>query len=228
MGVLDRFERRIETLVEGAFATAFRAHVQPVEIAKAIERELDDRAAIVASSRTLVPNSFVVELSAEDAERLGAFGEVLGPELATSAKEHATEQRYSFVGPVSVTFATADELDTGVFRVRSDVVPGPEAPAARDPAAWLENTATTERLPLDEPVVVLGRGAEATFRIDDPGVSRKHAEIRAVAEGEHVVTDLGSTNGTFVNGSRIARQRLAPGDRVELGGAVLVYRTADR
>lgn len=228
MGVLDRFERRIETLVEGAFAKAFRAHVQPVEIAKALERELDDRAAIVGQGRTLVPNAFRVELATSDAERLGSFSSVLAEELATSAKEYAGEQGYRFVGPVGVEFNTVDELDTGMFRVRSEVVPGavfatadaaPTAPRLEDPEAG-----TT--FALTQPVVVLGRGADADVRVEDSGVSRKHAELRRVDEDAHEITDLDSTNGTFVNGARIARQRLVDGDRVELGGVALVYRTA--
>lgn len=229
MGVLDRFERRIETLVEGAFAKAFRAHVQPVEIAKALERELDDRAAIVGQDRTLVPNAFRVELSSADAERLGSFSSVLGDELATSAKEYAAERRYRFVGPVTVEFDTVDELDTGMFRVRSDVAPGAvlETPAEKSAAApRLEDEAAGTSFTLTAPLVVLGRGAEADLRVEDAGVSRKHAELRQVNDNGHEVTDLGSTNGTFVNGSQIARHRLEDGDRLELGGVVLVYRVA--
>jgi len=226
---LDRFERRIETLVEGAFAKAFRAHVQPVEIAKALERALDDRAAIVGPGRTLVPNQFVVELSPEDAERLGGFSSVLGGELTTSIKEHATERGYSFGGPVAVEFETVDELDTGIFRVRAEVSAGATfAPAAPDAkaAARLEDSAAGTSFALTAAVVVLGRGAEADVRVEDPGISRKHAEVRCVDGHEHEVTDLGSTNGTFVNGSRIARHRLTDGDRLELGAVCLVYRTA--
>ena len=229
MGVLDRFERRIETLVEGAFAKAFRAHVQPVEIAKALERELDDRAAIVGQGRTLVPNAFRVELSETDAERLGSFSSVLGEELVTSAKEYAGEQHYRFMGPVTVEFDTVDELDTGMFRVRSDVVPGAvfEDPAAdADSAPRLENPSDGTSFALTAPLVVLGRGADADVRVEDAGVSRKHAELRRVDDGCHEITDLGSTNGTFVNGAQIARHRLEDGDRVELGGVVLIYRTA--
>lgn len=229
MGVLDRFERRIETLVEGAFAKAFRAHVQPVEIAKALERELDDRAAIVGAGRTLVPNAFRVELSATDAERLGSFGDVLGKELATSATEYAGEQRYRFMGPVTVQFDTADELDTGMFRVRSDVVPGAPADGVDDhsePPAHLEDAGAGTHYALAAPVVVIGRAADVDLQVDDNAVSRRHAELRRVDGDCYEITDLGSTNGTFVNGAQIARHRLTDGDRVELGGVVLIYRTA--
>ena len=89
MGVLQRFERRLEGMVEGAFARAFKSEVEPVEIASAVQREMDDRAAIVAQGRTLVPNDFVVELSDTDHERLEVYADSLGIELATLAREHA-------------------------------------------------------------------------------------------------------------------------------------------
>ena len=99
MGVLQRFEHRLEGMVEGAFARAFKSELQPVEIASAVQREMDDRAAIVAQGRTLVPNDFVVELADTDFQRLDVYADSLGIELATLAREHAREQGYSFVGP---------------------------------------------------------------------------------------------------------------------------------
>ena len=99
MGVLQRFERRLEGMVEGAFARAFRSELQPVEVASAVQREMDDRAAIVAKGRTLVPNDFVVELADSDYERLDVYAESLGVELANLARDYAKEQGYSFVGP---------------------------------------------------------------------------------------------------------------------------------
>ena len=229
MGVLDRFERRIETLVEGAFAKAFRAHVQPVEIARAIERELDDKAMIVGQGKTLVPNCFTVELAPDDAERLGSADEVLAAELVTSAREHAGQQGFSFAGPVEVEFTAADDLDTGIFRVRSETRRGAVDEPVSSDHGRLEDVETHVAFSLAAPVVVLGRATDADIRLDDPGVSRTHAQIRKLGEAdrpEHELTDLGSTNGTFVNGHRIARQRLADGDRVEVGGVTFVYRTA--
>ena len=124
MGVLQRFERRLEGMVEGAFARAFKSEVEPVEIASAVQREMDDRAAIVAQGRTLVPNDFVVELSDADHERLEVYADSLGIELATLAREHAKEQGYSFVGPVRMRFEGVPDLTTGTFRIRSGVIWG--------------------------------------------------------------------------------------------------------
>src|ERR1700685_2184186 len=124
VGVLQRLERRLEGMVEGAFARAFKSELQPVEVASAVQREMDDRAAIVAQGRTLVPNDFVVELAASDHERLEVYADSLGIELANLAREHAREQGYSFVGPVRLRFESVPDLTTGTFRVRSGVIRG--------------------------------------------------------------------------------------------------------
>ena len=124
MGVLQRFERRLEGMVEGAFARAFKSELQPVEVASAVQREMDDRAAIVAQGRTLVPNDFVVEIAETDFDRLEVYADSLGVELATLAREHAREQGYSFVGPVRMRFEGVPDLTTGTFRIRSGLGSG--------------------------------------------------------------------------------------------------------
>lgn len=144
MGGLQRFERRLGGMVEGIFARAFKSEVQPVEVAAALQRELDAQAAVVARDRTLVPNRFVVELGDHDFERLSPYEKPLTRELAAMVREHADEQRYTFVGPIEVNLLLVSSLETGVFHVRSEVVPGHDtgsgglAPAAarvaREPA----------------------------------------------------------------------------------------------
>ena len=124
MGVLQRFERRLGGLVEGAFAKVFKGDVQPVEVAGALQRETDDRKTVVGQGKVLVPNDFVVELGQHDFERLSPWAQQLGDELAAMVKEHAGEQGYSFVGPVKVALEQMDGIDTGTFRVRSGVLAG--------------------------------------------------------------------------------------------------------
>src|SRR5438067_2607614 len=102
VGVLQRFERRLGGLVEGAFAKVFKGEVQPVEIASALQREADDRKTVVGEGKVLVPNDFVVELGARDHARLDPWADPLGRELAAMVREHAAEQGYTFVGPVRV------------------------------------------------------------------------------------------------------------------------------
>jgi hypothetical protein len=235
MGMFDRMEKGIERAVNGAFAKAFRSEVQPVEIASALKREVDDRATIVSRGRTLVPNTFVVELGPADHGRLGEWEEALGDELRDVVNEHAGQQEYSFVGPITVVFEEADDLDTGLFRVRSSTTKGRvQAPA--QPAPGRAQAPPAQALPVSldvaghsyqvrSPVTVLGRGAEADVVVDDAGVSRRHAEVHT--DGQQVrVVDLGSTNGTFVDGERVGPQGapLADGSRITVGRTRIVVR----
>jgi hypothetical protein len=246
VGVLQRFEHRLEGMVEGAFARAFKSELQPVEVASAIQREMDDRAAIVAQGRTLVPNDFVVEVAEDDYARLDMYADSLGIELATLAREYAKEQGYSFVGPVRMRFEGVRDLTTGTFRILSGVIRGTtvEDGEIRRPASDLPQPAGGFRgnprllvsgpdggpdggnqrtYEITTPLVILGRGTDCDLRLVDPGVSRHHAEIR-VEDGEVVLVDLGSTNGTFVNGQPVRRVPLADGTRVTLGRTTLVFR----
>src|SRR5947199_436958 len=124
VGVVQRFERRLGGLVEGAFAKVFKGEVQPVEVAQALQRETDDRRTVVGDGKVLVPNDFVVELGPHDHERLSPWTKALTKELAAMVREHANEQGYSFVGPVTVALEETPDVDTGVFRVRSGVSAG--------------------------------------------------------------------------------------------------------
>jgi Protein of unknown function (DUF3662)/FHA domain len=259
LGVLQRFERRLEGMVEGAFARAFRSDLQPVEIASAVQREMDDRAAIVAKGRTLVPNDFVVELAESDHERLDVYAESLGVELANLAREYAKEQGYSFVGPVRMRFEGVPDMTTGTFRIRSGVIRGStiEGGEIRLPASDLPRTqgrgfpgrprllvsgpgaqgvqmasgapmtadgdGDQRTYELQTPVTLLGRGTDCDLRLVDPGVSRHHAELR-VEHDQVVLVDLGSTNGTFVNGQPVRRVALSDGTRISLGRTTLVFR----
>ena len=245
VGVLQRFEHRLEGMVEGAFARAFKSELQPVEVASAVQREMDDRAAIVAQGRTLVPNDFVVELAETDYERLAVYADNLGIELATLAREYAREQGYSFVGPVRMRFEGVPDLTTGMFRIRSGVIRGTtvEGGEIRQPSSDLPQPhggfVGAPRLlvsgpdsppgggqrtyELSAPLTILGRGTDCDLRLVDPGVSRHHAELR-VEDGEVVLVDLGSTNGTFVNGQPVRRVLLTDGTQVTLGRTTLVFR----
>jgi Protein of unknown function (DUF3662)/FHA domain len=227
MGVMDRFERRLDRLVSGTFAKAFKSEVQPVEVAAALQRECDDRAAIVTRGRTMVPNDFSVELGQHDYDRLAMYAEPLGNELAAMVREHAEEQAYQFVGPVAVRFDLVDDLDTGVFRVLSNAVasgPVPEAGAVTQAPAEVSAALVVgaSTLALTRRHTVLGRGAECDLRLDDPGISRRHAEI--VLSDPPRITDLSSTNGTFVGGERVTSAELYDGAQIGIGSLTAVFR----
>lgn len=131
MGLLDRFEKGLENVVNGAFAKAFRSQVEPVELAGALRREADNKAAVVSRGRTLTANHYVIELSQTDHDRLSGLESELRSDLRQVVGDHAVEQAYSFVGPVSVEFALADDLDTGMYRVVSSTQRPDGSPAAQ-------------------------------------------------------------------------------------------------
>src|SRR5262245_2713533 len=230
MGVLHRFEQRLEHIVTGAFARAFRSAVQPVEIAAALQREIDNSVQILSRDRLLAPNSFHVELSEADFDRLAPYGDTLSAELATLVREHVTEQRYTLEGPLDISFGRPESLTPGRFRVRSranaEVTPiAGQRPAAAPAPVILE--VNGQQHPLQPPGVVIGRGTEADLRVNDPGVSRRHVEIRVDVSGGQVTVsaiDLGSTNGTSMDGRRVQQALLHDGSTIVIGNTTMVVR----
>lgn len=132
MGLFDRVEAKLAATINGAFARAFKAEVQPVEVAAAMRKAMDDKAAILDVDRAIVPNVFVIELSPSDHERLTAYVDLLTEELIASAEEHITSQHYRPAGPLTVTFDEVDSLETGVFRVRSTSERNPAQSGSHD------------------------------------------------------------------------------------------------
>ncbi|WP_405686295.1 FhaA domain-containing protein [Streptomyces sp. NBC_00057] len=295
MGVMKRFEQRLEGLVNGTFAKVFKSEVQPVEIAGALQRECDNNATIWNRERTVVPNDFIVELSTPDYERLSPYSGQLGDELSSLVRDYAKQQRYTFMGPIKVHLEKADDLDTGLYRVRSRTLassssqqqdpqgrqglqsqpgqhgqppyPGPgrpaqptggygyppssapPMPAAPPPGAGRPGAPSSDRHPpagpsplpnaqvrrwieingtrhqISRPTLVLGRSTDADVRIDDPGVSRRHCEIRTGTPS--TIQDLGSTNGIVVDGQHTTRATLRDGSRIVVGSTTIVYRQAE-
>jgi hypothetical protein len=245
VGVLQAFERRLGGLVEGAFAKVFKGDVQPVEIAGALQREADDRRSVVGPGRILAPNDYIVELGDHDYHRIEEWAEPLGDELSAMVREHAADVGYSFVGPVHVSFEQHPEVGTGVFRVRSASVAGPAEVAAPAPPPAAAPPSSPRPAPigafprrprlivavgndesayfLSHPVTVIGRAAESDVRVDDPAVSRRHAELR-YTDGAVELVDLGSTNGVAVNGKPTPRATLQDGDRIDVASTTLIFR----
>ena len=214
MSGLQRFEQRLEQMISGAFARAFRSAVQPVEIAAALQRECDNNAQIICRQRRLVPNDFHVELSPADLDRLAPYDTAIERELAEQLQEHADSQSYVFPGPIRIAFESADDLTVGRFRIRSQaqakVTGNASHTQVRRARALLVVNGTQH--PLQPPGLVVGRGTDADVRINDPGVSRRHIEFRVRPPGraprEDVridVRDLGSTNGMLVDGQKMTQ-----------------------
>jgi len=220
-------------MISGAFARAFRSAVQPVEIAAALQRECDNNAQILSRDRRLVPNDFHVELSQTDLDRLSPYDSALADELVRQLREHAEQQSYIFPGPVTIDFNPADDLTTGRFRIRSQAQAKVTGSATHTQVgrarAVLEVNGTQH--PLQPPGLVVGRGTEADVRINDPGVSRRHAEFTVTGGGDRGVSievhDLGSTNGMLVDGHRITHTGLHDGSQVKIGNTTMTVRVVE-
>ena len=213
---LQQFERRLERLVEGAFAKAFRSGLQPVEVGRRLSREMDLQRTVGVHG-LIAPNRFTVLLSPSDAERFQSFSDALVRELSEAVREHARDEGYHFVGPVEVALEPGASLGQGEFLVKGEIVEGPGGHAAGSLAL-----PDGSRVTLGEEPMSIGRQAECDVVLDDTNVSRRHAEIRLDGE-DYVLIDLGSTNGSKVNGARVKRHALADGDEIMLGKSLLRF-----
>ena len=215
---LHGFERRLEALVEGVFSRAFRSGLQPVEIGRRLAREMDDRRTVGVHG-LIAPNSFLVKLSPSDRERFEAFESTLLRELADAARAHARDEGYGFLGQVLVSIETDESLNTGQCGVVGEI--------KADPDGRVGTLVTSEgrRIPVADRPIVIGRLSSCDIPLGDPQVSRRHAEVRRDPEG-FTVFDLGSTNGTVVNGSPVRERRLSDGDELRIGSATIRFETS--
>jgi hypothetical protein len=238
MGILSDFERRLEGLIEGVFTKAFRTGVHPRELATRILRELDAHKT-VGVRQVWVPNRFVFRLSPADHERFQQTEKVLRRELEQVIRDGADERGWDLVGPPEVVFEIDPGLRQGEFECEAALVEGPTGPApvanaagkgsAKEPTRTPAKLVVIERgragkaFELTKDRVIIGRLPESDVAVPDPGVSRRHAEIRQ-QDGQYVLVDLGSTNGTKVNKSQIDERVLEEGDRIAIGRTVLEFR----
>ena len=251
MSVLRSLESKIAGLVEGTFSRAFRSEVRPVEIARKLAREMEDHKSM-SLSRTYVPNEYRVYLSPRDRERFRDYEEALASELAGYLLEHARSERLAMVSRPVVEFETDDRLGLGEFGIQTRVIhpeeAPPDAPPESEPEAgrtMVYSSAGRVAEPLEERArsraesallitdgrrlvvgpggITLGRSRQCDVMLDDPNVSRTHAEIRPRG-GSWVINDLGSTNGSRLNGRKLdGSEVLKPGDEIELGTSRLTF-----
>lgn len=267
MSVLRAIESTIEGLFEGVFGRAFRTHVQPVELARKLAKEMDEHRS-VSVSRVYVPNEYTLYLSPSDRAQFAAYEGSLVGELQEYLVEHARREGYALLSPPRVLLESDEDLAMGEFGIATRVaqpderdasssalpapvpsvaVAAPAVPVVEPPAATMvyrpEVPLTAEDGPPEEVVreritltvdgrtipvttgkVVVGRSRECDVRVDDGNVSRRHFELVQEGPTTWAVADLGSTNGTEVNGRRVSgRKRLDDGDRITIGGTELVF-----
>ena len=251
--MLRNIEAKIESLFEGVFGRAFRTNVQPVELARKLVKEMEDHR-VISVSRLYVPNEYTVYLSPADREQFVSYEESLIGELQEYLAENARREKYVLLSPPKVLMETDEDLDVGEFgiatrmaqggkQVTPDEVPAPDAePGATmvyKPKQPETEAVSAEELGLEREVatltydgnrhalekrrVVIGRSKDCDIQVADPNVSRRHAEVRQEGAA-HWVVDLDSTNGTEVNGRRLKRAKLRPGDTITIGSTELVFR----
>ncbi|QEO09070.1 FhaA domain-containing protein [Protaetiibacter larvae] len=216
MGILDNFEKGLERVVNGAFAKAFKSGLQPLEVTAALRRELDTKAAVVSRERILVPNRFRVRLSASDYQRMSSLGPALIDEFTQLVQQHATAQHYAFAGGIDISLVEDASLSQGVVRIESENVKGEVTWA---PVLDIGG----KRYPITRSRTVIGRGSDADITLDDTGTSRAHIEI--LWDGKRAqLTDLGSTNGSKLNGQPVKKALLQPDSVIEIGRTRIVFR----
>jgi Protein of unknown function (DUF3662)/FHA domain len=249
MSVLKSLESKIAGLVEGTFSRAFRSEVRPVEIARKLAREMEEHKSM-SLSRTYVPNEYRVFLSPRDRERFADYEEALVGELVGYLLEFARRERLALVSRPVIEFETDDRLGLGEFGIQTRVVsptPEPEQEAEVPEAGrtMIYSTAGRVAEPLEERArvrhetalllvdgkrlvvgptgVTIGRSRQCDVVLDDPNISRTHAEIRPRG-GSWVLSDLGSTNGSSLNRRRIeGSEVLKAGDEIEVGTSLITF-----
>lgn len=239
MGILRDFENRLEGAVEGFFARAFRSGLQPVELAKALQRYAGNYQQVGVSG-VIVPNVYRFELSPDDLERFEGFSGSLERELADVVRRTADDRGWRLEGAPKIEFVAGEDVRVGTYELRGKVQADPEPPKGRQPPPPSQPSGSTRVLPSASPTetarietpdgkrhtlrgtTTLGRLPSCEVSIDDPSVSRRHARILS-ADGQWTVEDLGSTNGVKINGQPVGRAHLRDGDRLELGGVSLNF-----
>jgi len=249
MSVLRNIEHRIEGLFEGVFGRAFRTHVQPVELARKLVKEMQDHK-VISVSRVYAPNEYTVYLAPSDREQFESYEDSLRSELQEYIAENARRERYELLSPPQIKFETDDDLEMGEFgiatRMAQGAVPQPgepepeaapgatmiyrkpvetEAVSVEDLGLGRETVSLTydgTKHELDGGRATIGRSKDCDIQLVDPNVSRRHAELRQEGSAYWLI-DLDSTNGSKVNGRQTARAKLESGDTITVGSTDLVF-----
>jgi hypothetical protein len=249
MSVLRKVELKLEGLVEGAFSRAFKARVQPVELARKLAKEMESYKT-VSVSRVYVPNEYTVYLSRDDRRQFSEYEQALLDELSSYLLEHAARENLALLTRPKVAFETDKRLRMGEFGIQArlvkpadDEVPevsqgdlgatmvysaarlredAAESGAPGKPVSRALLIADGKRFVIDRPRAVVGRSQRCDYVLEDPNVSRRHFELE-LRDGDWYLVDLESTNGVRVNGRRVARSQLSPGDEIVVGSSSLRF-----
>jgi hypothetical protein len=214
---MQALEQRLERMVEGVFRRPGNS-IRPIELGRRLIREMDDRRTVDVRGHRVVPNDYTILLSADDHAGFADIEHALRTELVEAVREYAREEAYHFMGPVNVDLRVDNSLKPGRFGISSQIR---QSDPGRRPGTIVMPSG--ERVELGEEPNIIGRLEHCRIMITDSNTSRQHAEIKRAGSG-FAVNDLGSTNGTFVNGERVtADRRLADGDIITVGAVSLRF-----
>ncbi len=252
MGVGKGLENKLEGLVEGFFTRAFRSGLQPVEVGRKILREMGDNKT-VSVNRVYAPNEFIVVMGADDLSRFSQMKGGLEKEFSELVIDAAKQNRWNLMGLPKIDFREDESMGKGEFRVESTFGAAADQPnrvsthepdeETAAPSAVTSHTAErmglaagapqllvldgdgnpSERISLTRDPVVIGRLSTNDVVLSDSNVSRRHAELTR-ADGRWILSDLGSTNGSVVNGRMIKEHTLSDGDRLAFGTSELIFK----
>ena len=215
---LQSFEDGLGRMVEGVFSRAFKSNVRPIEIGRRLIKEIDSNRTVDMKGRRVVPNQFMVRLAADDQAALADIESALITELSEAVKEYCADENYHLRGPVVVAIEIDQSVSTGRIEVDSSV-----RKAGASEIVAKVTLPDDRKITLGKDTLIIGRLAECDIAFDDSNVSRRHAEIKALVGG-YAVNDLGSTNGTKVNGVTITFERaLRDGDIISVGSHSIRY-----
>lgn len=215
--VLRAFERRLENLVEGTFGRVFKTGLTPLEIGRRIQREADANQSLAVDGSTAVPNHYWVYVASVDYDRFSEVSRTLCAELAEALRDHARDEDYRLFGPVVVTLVEAVDYAEGALRVQTQ---WREIEQRQGRASLVLSTG--ERVPMSDAGFTIGRLADCSLVLTDTNVSRMHAEVNN-SHGRWMLVDLGSTNGTTVNGNPISEIEIANGDLIVFGSSPATF-----
>ncbi len=213
---LSSFESRIERLVEGAFARTSKRGLQPAEIGRRLIREIEIERRVGVRG-VVAPNSFTVILSPRDYSDFEGFSSTVCSELEKLATDHCAQNHYRLPGPVGVRLVEDRDHKASTFSIETEF--NEEENFLVGGFLLLPNGM---KVAVDKQAVTLGRMPGSNVVIDDPKVSRQHAQVY-VDQDRVILVDLGSTNGTYVNGVRVSRTELHNQDEITIGAAHIVF-----
>ena len=237
MRVTDKLEKIMESLMDRIGCAFSGGKIHPIEIAKKAIQELKKNQK-VSVSQTYVPNIYQIILNPEDMNEIILYEEAIIPEIKEYLMTYIKKEELSILGELQIEFHKEETMEHGKFEVKSVVKKGkiPEAEMEKTlvrenpyvSSVWVnvkEGPEKRQTFKLIKGLNIIGRKEEHQVRISGSDISRSHAAIN-LSVNEAYIEDMGSTNGTYLNGENITeKKKLKDGDFISLGDTLLEFKS---